>query len=39
MQTVECYSDLKKKEIMAFSSKYMDVENTTISEMSQTQKN
>jgi hypothetical protein len=36
---MEFYSALKKNEILSFASKWMEVENIILSEVSQTQKN
>jgi hypothetical protein len=36
--TVEFYSAMKKNEILSFASKWMDLENIILSEVSQTQK-
>jgi hypothetical protein len=36
--TMEFYSDTKKNEILAFTSKWMDLENNILSEVSQAQK-
>jgi hypothetical protein len=36
--TMEFYSAMKKNEILSFTSKWMDLENVTLSEVSQAQK-
>jgi hypothetical protein len=36
---MEFYSALKKNEILSFASKWMELENIILSEVSQTQKN
>jgi hypothetical protein len=38
-EEMEFYSALKKNEILSFASKWMEVENIILSEVSQTQKN
>ena len=35
---MECYSAIKNKDIMKFAGKWMELENTTQSEVTQTQK-
>ena len=37
-QTIKCYSPLKKKEILAHTTTWMNLENIRINEISQTQK-
>jgi hypothetical protein len=36
--TVECYSSIKNKDILSFAGKWMELENTIQSEVTQTQK-
>jgi hypothetical protein len=36
--TMECYSAMKKNEILSFAGKWMELENITLSEVSQAQK-
>jgi hypothetical protein len=36
--TMECYSDIKNKDIMNFPDKWMKLEKTILSELTQTQK-
>jgi hypothetical protein len=38
LYTIEFYSAMKKNEILSFSSKWMEVENIILSEVSQAQK-
>jgi hypothetical protein len=38
LYTMEFYSTMKKKEILSFSSKWMEMENNILSEVSQAQK-
>jgi hypothetical protein len=38
LYTMEFYSTLKKNEILSFASKWMELENIILSEVSQTQK-
>jgi hypothetical protein len=38
LYTVEFYSDIKNKEIFLFASKWMELENIILSEVSQVQK-
>jgi hypothetical protein len=35
---MECYSDIKNKDIMSFAGKWMELENIILSEVIQTQK-
>lgn len=37
--TMECYLDIKNKEMMKFAGKWMKLENIILSEVTQTQKN
>jgi hypothetical protein len=39
LYTMEFYSTMKKNEILSFTSKWMELENITLSEVSQGQKN
>jgi hypothetical protein len=36
--TIECYSAVKKENIMSFAGKWMELENIILSEVTQTQK-
>jgi hypothetical protein len=38
LYTMEFYSDMKKNEILSFTSKWMDLEKIILNEVSQTQK-
>jgi hypothetical protein len=38
LYTMECYLAMKKNEILSFASKWMELENIILSEVSQTQK-
>jgi hypothetical protein len=38
LYTMECYSTIKKNEILSFASKWMELENIILNEVSQAQK-
>jgi hypothetical protein len=38
LYTMEFYSDMKKNEMLSFTSKWMELENITLSKVSQVQK-